>query len=45
MILNEFRLNPWTKEAQEIIEAQMQDFFFGGGTAPPPDYVPPQPKE
>ncbi|MBI4461954.1 MAG: oxidative damage protection protein [Acidobacteria bacterium] len=44
MILNEFRLAPWTKEAQEIIEQQMENFFFGEGATPPPDYVPPEGK-
>ena len=42
MIINEFRLNPATMEAQEMILKQMEAYFFGdGGDAPPPDYVPP----
>lgn len=42
MMINEYRLNPATAEAQELIVKQMEDFFFGEGTAtPPPDYVPP----
>ena len=28
MILNEYRLMPWQKEAQELIAKQMEDFFF-----------------
>ena len=44
MILNEYRLMPWQKEAQEIILQQMQDFFFGEGAALPPGYVPQQSK-
>jgi len=44
MILNEYRLNPATREAQEIIESQMEAFFFGEGAALPPGYVPPQKK-
>lgn len=44
MILNEYRLSPWTKEANEIIEQQMEQFFFGEGAALPPGYVPPQAK-
>ncbi len=44
IILNEFRLSPWTKEAQEIIEQQMEDFFFGEGGALPKEYVPPSEK-
>ena len=42
MIINEFRLNPATAEAQEMILQQMEAYFFGdGGSTPPPDYVPP----
>jgi Fe-S cluster biosynthesis and repair protein YggX len=42
MLINEYRLAPATKEAQEFIAQQMERFFFGEGTAPPPGYVPPQ---
>jgi Fe-S cluster biosynthesis and repair protein YggX len=45
MILNEYRLMPWQKEAQEIILKQMEEFFFGEGAALPPGYVPPQSKQ
>ena len=44
MILNEYRLMPWQKEAQEMMAKQMEDFFFGEGSALPPDFVPPQQK-
>jgi len=44
MILNEYRLMPWQKEAQELIGRQMEDFFFGEGAALPPGYVPQQSK-
>jgi Fe-S cluster biosynthesis and repair protein YggX len=44
MLINEFRLNPSTKEAQEIIASQMERFFFGEGANLPPGYVPPQKK-
>ena len=44
MILNEYRLMPWQKEAQELIAKQMEDFFFGEGAALPPGYVPQQAK-
>jgi Fe-S cluster biosynthesis and repair protein YggX len=40
MLINEFRMNPSTPEAQEIIARQMEQFFFGEGAALPPDYVP-----
>ena len=44
MILNEYRLMPWQKEAQEMVAKHMEDFFFGEGSALPPDYVPEQQK-
>jgi Fe-S cluster biosynthesis and repair protein YggX len=44
MILNEYRLMPWQKEAQEVISRQMEDFFFGESAALPPGYVPQQTK-
>ena len=40
MILNEYRLMPWQKEAQQLMAKQMEDFFFGGGDALPPEYKP-----
>ena len=44
MIMNEYRLNLGTQEAQEFLLKQMDDYFFGAGAALPPDYVPPQSK-
>jgi Fe-S cluster biosynthesis and repair protein YggX len=44
MILNEYRLNPAHREAQEIIVKHMEDFLFGQGAALPEEYVPPQEK-
>jgi Fe-S cluster biosynthesis and repair protein YggX len=40
MILNEYRLVPFQKEAQQLVASQMEEFFFGGDAAPPPGYVP-----
>jgi Fe-S cluster biosynthesis and repair protein YggX len=40
MILNEYRLLPWQKEAQELIARQLEEFFFGESAALPPGYVP-----
>ena len=40
MIMNEYRLNLGTKEAQEFMMQQMEEYFFGEGTATPPGYVP-----
>ncbi len=31
MLLNEYRLQPWTREAQEFLVEQMNEFFFGAG--------------
>ena len=39
MLLNEYRLQPWTREAQEFLVEQMDQFFFGEGFEVP--YVPP----
>src|SRR6204780_4324343 len=44
MIMNEYRLNLGTQEAQEFLLKQMEDYFFGQGAALPPGYVPPQTK-
>jgi Fe-S cluster biosynthesis and repair protein YggX len=44
MILNEYRLMPWQKEAQTLVAKQMEDFFFGEGAALPPGFVPQQTK-
>jgi Fe-S cluster biosynthesis and repair protein YggX len=42
MILNEYRLMPWQKEAQEVIAKHLEEFFFGESAALPPGYVPEQ---
>jgi Fe-S cluster biosynthesis and repair protein YggX len=44
MILNEYRLMPWQKEAQDLIAKHMEDFFFGESAALPPGFVPQQTK-
>lgn len=45
MILNEYRLMPWQKEAQQIVTKQMEEFFFGeAAAAPPPGFVPQESK-
>ena len=43
MILNEYRLLPFQKEAQQIIAKQMEEYFFGDAAALPPGYVPEKP--
>ncbi|HZT33022.1 MAG TPA: oxidative damage protection protein [Bryobacteraceae bacterium] len=45
MIMNEYRLNLGTPEAQEFLIKQMDEYFFGEGAALPPDYVPPRTKQ
>jgi Fe-S cluster biosynthesis and repair protein YggX len=42
MILNEYRLLPFQKEAQALIAKQMEEFLFGESAAMPPGYVPEQ---
>ncbi len=44
MILNEFRLLPWQKEAQDLVARQMEEFFFGQGGAVPEGYTAPKQK-
>ena len=44
MILNEYRLMPWQKEAQELVARHMEEFFFSESAALPPGYVPEQAK-
>ena len=40
MILNEYRLLPFQKEAQQIVAQQMEAFFFGEGSGLPAEYTP-----
>ena len=44
MLMNEYRLNLATPEAQEFLITQMVEYFFGAGSALPPDFVPQQTK-
>lgn len=44
MLMNEYRLNLGTQEAQEFLLKQMEEYFFGAGAALPPGYVPPREK-
>jgi Fe-S cluster biosynthesis and repair protein YggX len=41
MLLNEYRLQPWTPQAQQFLVEQMEMFFFGEGAELPKEYVPP----
>jgi len=40
MLMNEYRLNLGTAQAQEFLIEQMDKYFFGEGAALPPDFVP-----
>lgn len=40
MLINENRLTPIEPAARKFIEEEMEKFFFGEGSAPPPDFVP-----
>jgi Fe-S cluster biosynthesis and repair protein YggX len=40
MILNEYRLMPWQKEAQDLVAKHMEEFFFGESAALPPGFTP-----
>ena len=40
MILNEYRLLPFQKEAQTIVAQQMEAYFFGEGSGLPAEYTP-----
>lgn len=42
MIMNEYRLNLGTPQAQEFLLAQMEEYFFGQGAGLPPDFVAPE---
>ena len=35
MLINEYRLTPFEPKARQFLEEQMEQFFFGEGTAPP----------
>lgn len=44
MLMNEYRLNLGTQEAQEFLLKQMEQYFFGEGAALPPGFMPQQTK-
>jgi len=44
MIMNEYRLNPLDPKSHELMEQQMEQFFFGEGAQLPEGYVPPKAK-
>jgi len=40
MLINENRLTPIEPAARKFLEEEMEKFFFGSGSVPPPDFVP-----
>lgn len=41
MLINEYRLTPVDPKARKFLEAEMEKFFFGGGSDAPTGYVAP----
>ena len=39
MLLNEYRLSPIDPKARKFLVAEMEKFFFGGGSAAPEEFV------
>jgi Fe-S cluster biosynthesis and repair protein YggX len=42
MLINEYRLSPIEPKARKFLVAEMEKFFFGGGSEAPKEYVPPE---
>ena len=42
MLINEYRLSPVNPKHREMLEKEMEKFFFGGGATAPEGYVPPE---
>ena len=42
MLINEYRLTPIEPKARKFLEAEMEKFFFGGGSQKPDEYIPPE---
>ncbi len=41
MLINEYRLSPINPKHREMLEGEMEKFFFGAGSTQPEGYVPP----
>jgi Fe-S cluster biosynthesis and repair protein YggX len=44
MLINEYRLTPIEPKARKFLEAEMEKFFFGTGSAKPGEFVDPERK-
>lgn len=42
MLINEYRLSPVNPKHREMLEKEMERFFFGEGSTAPEGYVPPE---
>jgi len=42
MLLNEYRLSPIDPKARKFLVAEMEKFFFAGGSEKPADFMPPK---
>jgi Fe-S cluster biosynthesis and repair protein YggX len=42
ILINEYRLTPVDPKARQFLEQEMEKFFFGEGSAPPKEFVPPK---
>ena len=40
MLINEYRLSGIDPKARQFLEQEMEKFFFGEGSTPPPDFKP-----
>jgi Fe-S cluster biosynthesis and repair protein YggX len=40
MLINEYRLSPIEPKARKFLVAEMEKFFFGGGSEKPQEFVP-----
>jgi Fe-S cluster biosynthesis and repair protein YggX len=43
MLINEYRLTPIDPKSRKFLEAEMEKYFFGGGSAKPADFQAPPP--
>ncbi len=41
MLINEYRLTPIDPKHRQFLEQEMEKYFFGEGSEPPKDFVPP----
>jgi len=42
MLINEYRLSPIEPKARKFLVEEMEKFLFGGGSAAPAEFVPPE---